>query len=485
MSLKPFGVNKGIELFEGASENSVVIITGSGTPDTSADFTSAETGSLYIRRGTGEFYQKSADTGAASDWVLQQATIGTWRPEKIRVLTGDTGVTSGVARDLTATPFSDDEGTQLTAADFTIGEYAIIDNTLLEVTDVSVPNVTFTDVDAQLALSESDTFVAVNYLPDSGGDQEGQAIVTYNGSAMVKIADIDWNFADGINLASGYTAGSGDVTSADTVQSAIQKIDGNNDAQDTLLGTSQGDTDLGTFSGNTISDNNTVKGALQEIELAQEEVDQNVNDLVTLSGVPENSTDLGTFTGSVISDNTTVKNALQELEAKDEAQDLVIAEIDQNVDDLITLSGVAENSTNLGAFTGFGSILLTATETVKSAIQKITDFLGNLRSVEVTGITTATVVDQVPVASVGSCVWHVLAFEEATPANRRSFTVSAVNDSSVADFSEYATLKLGSTNANFSRPSVDISGGNMRLLVESNSTAGITVRARRVAVEDI
>lgn len=39
-----------------------------------------------------------------------------------------------------------------------------------------------------------------------------------------------------------------------------------------------------------------------------------VSDLVTLTGVPVNSTDLGTFTGSIITNNDTIKEALQELE---------------------------------------------------------------------------------------------------------------------------------------------------------------------------
>ena len=39
-----------------------------------------------------------------------------------------------------------------------------------------------------------------------------------------------------------------------------------------------------------------------------------VNDLVTLSGLPANSTDLGTFTGTVVPDATTVKAAIQALE---------------------------------------------------------------------------------------------------------------------------------------------------------------------------
>ena len=44
------------------------------------------------------------------------------------------------------------------------------------------------------------------------------------------------------------------------------------------------------------------------------ETDANTDDLVTLSGVAENATNLGTFTGSTISDSQTVKAALQLLE---------------------------------------------------------------------------------------------------------------------------------------------------------------------------
>jgi hypothetical protein len=43
------------------------------------------------------------------------------------------------------------------------------------------------------------------------------------------------------------------------------------------------------------------------------------NDLVTLSGVAANAEDLGTFTGSIISDNETIKGALQDLETFIEA----------------------------------------------------------------------------------------------------------------------------------------------------------------------
>lgn len=46
------------------------------------------------------------------------------------------------------------------------------------------------------------------------------------------------------------------------------------------------------------------------------EIDQNVDDLITLSGVAENSANLGIFTGTTITDNSTVKVALQELETE-------------------------------------------------------------------------------------------------------------------------------------------------------------------------
>ena len=66
-----------------------------------------------------------------------------------------------------------------------------------------------------------------------------------------------------------------------------------------------------------------VKAALQALETALElkaatsvvtEIDGNVDDLIDLSGVAEQSQGLGTFTGSTISDASTIKDALQDLE---------------------------------------------------------------------------------------------------------------------------------------------------------------------------
>ena len=159
-------------------------------------------------------------------------------------------------------------------------------------------------------------------------------------------------------------------------------------------------TDLGTFTGSTIDNNQSIKAALQALETAIESeassrataisdlvdgapalldtlneiaaainddenfvttitnlIDANethIDNVATLTGVAKDSANLGTFTGSTIADSSTVKAAIQSLETALElkAASAVVTEIDGNVDDLISLSGVAENSTGLGTFTG-------------------------------------------------------------------------------------------------------------------------------------
>ncbi len=145
----------------------------------------------------------------------------------------------------------------------------------------------------------------------------------------------------------------------------------------TLTGVAGNSTDLGSFTGSTIDADSTIKEALQDVVNAVElratdarvdEIDQNVDDLVTLSGVIENTANLGTFTGGTIADSSTIKGALQALETKLEAEALEIDELTLNQDDLITLSGVAENATDLGTFTG-GTIV--DNSTVKVALQAL------------------------------------------------------------------------------------------------------------------
>ncbi len=64
--------------------------------------------------------------------------------------------------------------------------------------------------------------------------------------------------------------------------------------------------------GVTITGDITVSGNVDGRDIAGD--GQDLDDLITLSGVSANSTNLGTFTGSTIADNETIKGTLQDLE---------------------------------------------------------------------------------------------------------------------------------------------------------------------------
>jgi hypothetical protein len=265
-----FGIEKGLDIYAENGGLLARILSGSAAPNGLGDQAAAPIGSIYLRSGTGELYQKIANAGNSSDWQLNSATsmsIGVWRPESVVALTNETQ--GAGTRDMAASPFTDDDGTALPVSAFVVGKYVISDAdgtpVLLEITGVSGDNVTFALASSPLV--EDDTFVVQNYLPDGNG-YENKAVVNYNGSIMVKIADIDWALATGINLSGSYVASSGNVAAGDTVETAIAKLDGVNDNQDTLLGRPQGSTNLGTWTSPVdllFSATSTVKALFQRI----------------------------------------------------------------------------------------------------------------------------------------------------------------------------------------------------------------------------
>lgn len=141
--------------------------------------------------------------------------------------------------------------------------------------------------------------------------------------------------------------------SGTTAQAVLDSIDDNfvtvANHVDALTGVT-GD-NLGTFTGSVISDNSSIKAALQELETEVESIslvgtsvtfDDTGNSYVTGAnvsaaldaadvafgnhgtalGIAVGSSDLGTFTGSTISDSSSVKSALQELETAVENVDV-------------------------------------------------------------------------------------------------------------------------------------------------------------------
>ena len=207
------------------------------------------------------------------------------------------------------------------------------------------------------------------------------------------------------NKLSALSAVSGSLTSDSLVYIADTQDSGSSYSSKkitvaNLLSDVASTTDLGTFTGSTIDNNQSIKAALQALETAIESeasnrataisdlvdgapalldtlnelaaainddenfvttitnlIDANethIDNVVSLTGVSKDAANLGTFTGATIADSSTLKAALQALETALElkAASSVVTEIDGNVDDLISLSGVAENATGLGTFTG-------------------------------------------------------------------------------------------------------------------------------------
>lgn len=429
MSRELFGIEKGIILFKENGDNGISIIRGSVLPGLGQQEIDAEVGSLYIRDNGNHYVKKLAGSGE-DKWVreVNQDDLNGISPrsEKIVVGSADAAPTSGASF---ALPFSDDDAPVLTYADFSVGDHVLygIGGTpkLMKVSAVDSVNDELTMIDAEIPLAENDYMIIQNYLLDSPDDQEKQAMVQYVGGSIIKIADFNWNFADGIGLQVGYSATTGDIDSNDTVQTAIQKVDGNNDAQDSVLGTAQGANNLGVFTGNIISDNGSVKSGMQELETEADAIR-------VLTGTTLGSINLGSFTGNIISDNTTVKVALQELET--------------SVEDI--------------------------------NVQR-----------KLVAVTTESTLDEVLVDDTHAAKWMITASLDSDPARIKAFEVFAVHngtdsaDATGTDLTKYARLKIGiSFNVQIS-VDLDGAGASQKLRLRVAGSNAITIRARRMGVD--
>lgn len=429
-----FGVEKGLGIFAENGDLRISVLQGTLAPDgVSGDQGAAPIGSLYVRSGTGELYQKVANAGAPADWVqFGEATgIGNWRPERVDIHTGD--VLTASSFDPTSLTDNDDG---IAAGDLTVGHYMLDGNCdLWEITAISAPNVT---IAAAASAPVTQDMFAVRYnLPDPAG-QENQAIITFDGTSCIKVADVDFATATGINLSGGYVPAGGDVTASDSVESAIAKLDDNLDDLTAAVGVSQGDQNMGTYTGTLLNDNESAKQNIQQLET---QVETNQSDIATNAGdIAANTSDIA---------------------------------------DIRTLTGTVDGDTDYGTFTGD---LYADNQSGKQLFQRTEDLLDELKMVEAAAITTQTVVDSVPTASVFACKWLLVATEDATPANKQAIEIYALNNGTTADDTTYAKLKVG---GNFNlQVSVDVSGGDMRLLVASSS-AGVSVKVRRIEVVDI
>ena len=173
----------------------------------------------------------------------------------------------------------------------------------------------------------------------------GIATETYVGTQISNLID---GAPDALNTLNELAAAlNDDASAASSLTALINANETHIDNVAALSGLAKDSTNLGTFTGTTIADSATIKAALQTLETAVESkgsatsltsLTTAVGDLNTLTGVAQNATNLGTFTGSTIADNVAVKTAIQALETAVETK----ANTGANVN---TLVGVTSGET--------------------------------------------------------------------------------------------------------------------------------------------
>lgn len=251
MSRVNFAIEQGLDIESVNGSLLATVLAGSAAPgNDSGPQDAAPIGSIYLRTN-GLLYRKIANAGALADWTTDPDLSNlTWR-EPIKAATNDTLA----AGNYDPTAWSDNES-GIDHTSFSIGDVVLGDAdgtpALFEVTAVGVGTGSDEITLAVYgdALAENDTFLVRYYLPDSPAAQEIQAIVTYQGGNITKVSDANWELATGINISGGYDA-TGDngpiVAGTDTVESALEKLEG--DIVDHLAadGLSRGDVNYGSF----------------------------------------------------------------------------------------------------------------------------------------------------------------------------------------------------------------------------------------------
>ena len=290
-------------------------------------------------------------------------------------------------------------------------------------------------------------------------------------------------------------------------------------------------TDLGTFSGSTIDNNQSIKAAIQALETALESestarasaisglvdgapglldtlnelaaainddenfvttitnlIDANethIDNVATLTGVAKDSANLGTFTGSTIADSSTLKAAIQALETAVEtkATSAVVTEIDTNVDDLISLTGVAEQQTGLGTFTG---------STISDGAN-IKDALQDLETAAEAAASGSAVADRTKTETGDANTQHYLTFvadDNSTATAETVYTDGGIQYNPASNLLTIAgrvhalNLTLDSVNVTSTATELNVLDGITSTTAELNILDGVTATAAEINLLD-
>ena len=337
------------------------------------------------------------------------------------------------------------------------------------------------------------------------------------------------------NKLSALSAVSGSLTSDSLVYIADTQDSGSSYSSKkitvaNLLSDVASTTDLGTFTGTTIDNNQSIKAALQALETAIESeassrataisdlvdgapalldtlnelaaainddenfvttitnlIDANethIDNVATLTGVVKDSANLGTFTGGTITDSSTVKAALQLLETAVEtkAATSVVTEIDGNVDNLIDLSGVAENAVGLGTFTGS---TISDASTIKDALQDLETAVEGAQA-------GSAVADRTKTITGDADTTHYVTFvadDNSTSTAETVFTDGGITYNPATNLltlgtGNLTTLQLGGVSVTSTATELNVLDGITATTAELNTLDGVTATASEINLLD-
>ena len=382
------------------------------------------------------------------------ATGVNWQ-QSIEAATGDV-VNTGAGFYTGTDHFSDDDTPYWTADDWSDGDQVLS-------TDATTSGLIYTwnDTASQWvqssALGANDA-VAVQYdfLDDPGSQEDGAAyMMNSTETEVIKIADFDLETAASIALSSAYTASSGTVSSSDSVESAIEKLDYN-------LSAAAGD--LTTLEGRVTTNEG-------DISTNETDITTNYNATVTnASGIAVNAADVadleaavGSSTGLAGMDYTSSNYV-----TVDSTAIAAISALDSNLGilDTATTSGIARIDTNV--------------DNVDTALDNLAAAVLTEATTSVNASSTDTVVDTVTQAGNLGAKWFVVVYDGS--GNRYAAEIYAMHDGvNTADLTEYAILTIGTA------PDVEFdiaaNSTSMTLTVDNAETSGVTVKTQRISVQ--
>jgi hypothetical protein len=464
MSQDFFRVERGVELDE-----AVQMLQGAGAPGAAGDSSLAPIGSSYQDNATGDFYTKIASGVGTNKWQKMAsesyvnnavgATVSWREPALVRDNVATVLPTGVAAAPVVVDGVSITDGQRVLFSAITGGNgkniYIYNQATGLFVEDVN------TESTGDAAYVQSGTSAGKTYIYNgSAWVQSDQAsldelgfIRAFIGKGAAGSEPTDYssnNFVvDGTSLEDAVGALDAEVGSNVSLGNYIvpaNKVNGNIQALDTALGAN-------VSAGNHISPANKINGNIQSLD-----------------------TQIGAelATGNFIAANQSTNSAITALDAEIGANVvngnfvLSAAKVNANIQALDTQIGA---NVVAGTYVGPTSSTNANVQALDTALALAT------LATNVTNVTSIQTIDSV--AGGLGAKWLVRVVDAADPTRVYATEVYAVDNGVSADYTRYATLKIGTSIAGLN-VTVDLVGGALRLRVAS--TAAVNVSARRVGV---